>query len=464
MKAPLLTRKNFLIGSMSVAAMGARQLFAAAPGTVTGTPRLKVGVLSDVHLDCNTQRIFQQALMWFRSRDVDAVVVAGDMCNYGVMSELKYAADAWFKVFPNNKTPEGKPVTQLFCYGNHCVHPIVDWHKRQWPNPEDLKKHVISCDPKAAWEKLFHEAYSPIFSKTVKGYQFTGVHWTGHAARDAWFAAHAKEIDPSLPFFYFQHQHPKNTCYGPWAWGHDDGTATRLLSAHPNAIALSGHSHYSLTDERTVWQGDFTSIGTGSLVTLGLGEPGLNAHGHISKPCGRQGMLFMVCEDHIRIERRSFYEEGPLGDDWILPIGKGAAKPFEFAKRTAISVAPQFEKGAVATAELEKPKPGKDGKVPPPRTVILTYPAAKAHGIYRVSEYEVQAIITVDGVEKVHKTWRARASTFPLPLSQANLESTCRIPLAALPKKTAVRFDIRPGECFGKRGNPIRTAIFTTPA
>jgi hypothetical protein len=77
-------------------------------------------------------------------------------------------------------------------------------------------------------------------------------------------AKDGKKIDPSLPFFYVQHPHLKDTCYGPWAWGHDAGITTKTLSAYPNAIAFSGHSHYSLTDERTIWQGAFTSVGTGS--------------------------------------------------------------------------------------------------------------------------------------------------------------------------------------------------------
>ena len=49
------------------------------------------------------------------------------------------------------------------------------------------------------------------------------------------------------------------------AWGHDKGIATKTLSNYPNAIAFSGHSHYSLTDERSIWQGAFTSIGQSSL-------------------------------------------------------------------------------------------------------------------------------------------------------------------------------------------------------
>ena len=79
-----ITRKRFLIGSMAVAAAGARRMFAAPAGTVCGTPRMKVGVLSDIHVrDEATQKVFIKALEWYRAQGVDAVLVAGDMADHG---------------------------------------------------------------------------------------------------------------------------------------------------------------------------------------------------------------------------------------------------------------------------------------------------------------------------------------------------------------------------------------------
>ena len=78
----------------------------------------------------------------------------------------------------------------------------------------------------------------------------------------AWFAAHGAELDPSRPFFYCQHEHPRDTCSSPYADDScDDGTSTRILSGYHNCIAFSGHSHISLLEERTIWQGAFTSVG-----------------------------------------------------------------------------------------------------------------------------------------------------------------------------------------------------------
>ena len=92
-----ITRKRFLIGSIAVAAAGARRMFAVPAGSMSGTPRLKLAVLSDIHVrDAKTQDVFIKALEWYRAQGVDAVLVAGDMADQGLVSQLQLVADAWF--------------------------------------------------------------------------------------------------------------------------------------------------------------------------------------------------------------------------------------------------------------------------------------------------------------------------------------------------------------------------------
>lgn len=440
---------------------------------------MKVGVLSDIHVrDEATQKVFVKALEWYREKGVDAVLVAGDMADHGLVSQLQLVADAWFKVFPDNKTPDGRPVAQLFEYGNHCV---ADWKKKDFEDDAERAKNMVMFDPRGFWEKAFHEEYQPVFSKTVKGYTFVGAHWPGLSAREAWFAAHAGDLDPARPFFFFQHPHPKDTCYGAWAWGHDDGTSTRLLSPFSNAIALSGHSHYTLTDERTVWQGAFTSIGTSSLSYTSLdynyrenAHRGGNNYGtregrvhempQMPTGDGKQGMLFTVCDDHIRIERREFVWDENLGDDWILPVGKAAEKPYAYARRRPVRTAPEFPAGAVAKATLVQPPIDKNGQKGVPRQVSVTFPAAETREKCRVFEYEIQAVALADDVEIAVATRRVLAPDFHVPQSRAGRAGQCVFALSALPKNTAIRFDVTPLECFGHRGAPIHSVAFTTPA
>ena len=465
------TRKRFLIGSMALAAAGARQMFAAPAGSVCGTPRIKVAVLSDIHVqDEKSQEVFIKALEWYREQGVDAVLVAGDMANQGLVSQLQLVADAWFKVFPDNKTPDGRPVTQLLQYGNHDV---AAWLEKNFPDPAERARKLIKFDPKGCWERAFKEAYTPCFSKTVKGYTFVGAHWPGIGGLGDWLAANGNKLDPSLPFFYFQHPHPKDTCYGPWAWGHDDGASTKSLSPFPNAIALSGHSHYTLTDERSVWQGAFTSIGTSSLSYTSLDynfreNAAGNSYGHkesrkrqmgrLNTHEGKQGMLFTVCDDHIRIERREFVWGESLGDDWILPVGKAAEKPFVYAKRIPVRIAPEFAEGAAVSVAMVPPKAEKDKPAPKdPTHVSVKFPAAETRKKCRVFEYEVQAVIVDDDVEMVAASRRIIAPDFHLPQSKTGRQGECLFAISELPKGVHLRFDVAPIECFGKKGRAIRS-------
>jgi hypothetical protein len=158
--------------------------------------------------------------------------------------------------------------------------------------------------------------------------------------------------------------------YGPWAWGHDSGETTAALMKFPNAVAFSGHSHYSLTDDRSIWQGGFTSLGTASL--RGCATPGdelhpdsgyENAWGGLNafkamRPIGetsRQGMLVRVFDDCIAFTRRDFSIDKMLGGDWVMPLPIERARcpqraacesPFSFAARLAKEKPPAFPAGA----------------------------------------------------------------------------------------------------------------------
>ena len=350
--------RRFFIGSCLAA--GASAGCSSFKGALSSKPIAKIGVLSDVHLkDPGDELHFVKALEYFRDNGADGVLVAGDIADTGRISQLKRAGDSWFKVFPDGKAPDGRKVEQLFVYGNHDR-----WGWTWGLNEEQKKDPAVIADSighsyenmKKAWEECFREEYVPVWMKNVNGIAVIGAHWgyrdDHNRAMEKFFEENGKRLDPHLPFFYTQHDHPKDTCFGAWAWGHDDGTSTRVLSAFPNAVAFSGHSHYTLTDERTVWQGAFTSINTSSLKysshdyscrenaaqsnSSGYGgENRAHAMGCIGTGDGRQGMLVSVFDDRLEIERREFVYGESLGDNWIIPIPARADGPMAYARRAA---------------------------------------------------------------------------------------------------------------------------------
>ena len=295
MKTENVTRRFFIGGLASFGAFGGCRAFGVSAGSASSVkPNLRFGVVSDIHLQMGPGFVLANgfnadtlvsAFEWFRDSGADAVMIPGDLADSGIFPELEALAETWRKVFPDDKAPDGRRVERLFVYGNH------DWDawtykksvEQVFPDEAERKRNLIGLDQKKFWEKAFHEPYSPIWRKEVKGYSFVGANWAnapcvGYKGLDeegiagvSDFFAKTGPFDPSRPFFYFQHPHPKSTCYGSWAWGHDNGESTRALSKFPNAVAFSGHSHYSLTDERSIWQeGGLTALSVPSMSYTGL--------------------------------------------------------------------------------------------------------------------------------------------------------------------------------------------------
>ena len=467
--------RRFFIGSCLAA--GASAGCSSFKGSLSAKPIAKIGVLSDVHLKApGDENHFLKALEYFRDNGADGVLVAGDIADTGRIGQLKRAADSWFKVFPDGKAPDGRKVEQLFVYGNHDR-----WGWTWGLNEEQRKNPAAIADAigvshesmKKVWEDCFHEEYSPVWMKNVNGIAIVGAHWgindDHNKAMEKFFAEKGKTINPHLPFFYTQHDHPKDTCFGAWAWGHDDGTSTRVLSAFPNAVTFSGHSHYTLTDERSVWQGAFTSINTSSLRYSSKdyscrenvggngfgygGEKRAHAQKTIDTYDGCQGMLVSVFADRLEIERREFVYGESLGDDWIVPIPARADGPMSYARRAAKRSAPAFAPNAKVEVFIKDSMPS--GR----KVVEVFFPAAHVVDGCRANDYEVTATLLEDDFDLVQAQRRVLASDFYLPASKCGKENCCAFFLDELPLKGHYVFSVRPIECFGKKGAAISSDV-----
>ena len=500
------SRRWFIGGGAALGAMqGCRVITDPAGLFRGGGANVKFGVISDVHViasdtdrgTCGNTRTLEHTLKWFDSQGVDAVMVAGDIADAGLVSELQTFADAWFKVFPNDRsTRDGRKVERLFIYGNH------DWEGYRYGYQVFGRKSIDLQDDwiadfgtKKTWERLFEEEYAPVYRKNVKGYDFIGAHWDGGAkanwsgmyAIEPWFKENGCRLDPSKPFFYFQHPHPKDTCYGTWAWGRDGGVSTRTLSAFPNAVAFSGHSHYSLVDERTVWQGAFTSLGTGSLRYAGTPDEEFPGEGYENtggskkddektmergrRSDARNGMLVSVYDDCTVFRRRDFRHDADLGPDWVLPHAGAEPKPFAFAEHARKSKAPEFEADAEVRAapgttmtrgarKSLKPKATKDEteKAKSP-AVIVRFPAVKRTFSSIAWRYEISAE-REDGTCVAKK--RILAADFHLPAGSSKQSYTLVFLRSQLPAAGKLRFKVVPYDCFGNAGKGI-TSGFVSP-
>ena len=479
-------RRTFVKMSAAASLVAAANAVKAA----AGAPALKLGVISDVHINNNKEADFTflvKALEYFRAAHVDGVIIAGDIADLGAIEEFEAAMEAWKKVFPDDKLPDGSRVERLFIYGNHDCPPFdengkhvnVKNAKKRWP--DDWKSHVISHDPAGAWKRLMGEEYAPIYAKKVKGYVFIGCHWGHEKDLGAFLSAHEAELGlkGTKPFFYAQHPHPKdtvNSAHGSFAWGHDRGLSTAALAKYPNAVAFSGHSHYPLTNDQTIWQGAFTSLGTSSTSYAGWlngrddGEwsPATSPEPvpvapRLGQAC-RQGLVMSVWPDRIVFERRDFIQDAPVGPDWVCPLPAcldDASRPYSFAASEARAKKPEFAAGAKVTVEMRtgKNRKGKEGPI-----LAVKYPAARSSGpTGRLVEYEVTVENLMWGFTRIHTQKRVMAKGYCYADESVIKEDECLFLQDELPLNTPIRFKVTPLNSFSQGGVPIFSSNVTLP-
>ena len=299
-------RRHFLGGLLS-AALCERLL-----GKTTGDPTLRIGFISDSHVCLmmpDNNKAFEKALAYLAARNVDVVVISGDVTEFSTPEELQIVIDTWNRAFPGGRAADGRTTAKFIAWGNHdyaCASYMGRMTKQQLRGA--FPRMLI--DEKAFWwERICGEDFpGEVFSKTFNGIPFVGAHW-GHEEESVdWMKAHPEAVDVSKFFVHVEHPHPPKTVYdqpgGPKA-------VRKFLNAHPNCLSLSGHSHLSAADSRALWRGSFTAM-TGSTPS-------------------RHAMVLGVYPDRLLIERRDLKHDGPAGPDWALPfplVGNPAA-PFD---------------------------------------------------------------------------------------------------------------------------------------
>lgn len=428
-----------------------------------GDAHALIGILSDIHVtDMESTAILRHAFEYFRDKHVDGVIIAGDMADWGKEAQLKLVSDTWFSVFPKDRLPDGSHVERLFIYGNHDVE-AQNWH--EYPLAE-----AIAPRKEKIWKKYFHEEYKHVWLKTVKGYHFIGSHW--HSQENApdvppFFRANEEKLRNGKPFFYIQHAHPKNTTYGEWGWGQDNGEITKLLSDYPNAIAFSGHSHMPLNDERCLWQGGFTSVGTASLRYLYFlgGRENSKVDGSREripsqmKPTmesvqdGHQGMLMTIYDEYVTLERHEFLHDENVGDNWIIPLPKSSVGEMSWSERAKEAPVPQFAESDKVKVSL---RDGKDRYDTDVRQYVVSFPTVlkKRTGV-RANDYEIQ--VEYRFLDNIFVTATKRVYSPGCYLGENHDEEPVVCPYAEseVPDYHSFRFVVRPCECFGGKGKPI---------
>jgi hypothetical protein len=277
----------------------------------------------------------QRALEVLKLHKIEVLIFAGDLTDGGT----EYAYDEILSIYNKvYKTEEEKPIFN-YIMGNHDYWLSYFENGKFSPKVGNIKELQYLF-----FNKLKEK---PFTHKVINGYHF--INWgCENGSLDnpntniEWVEEQIKlslENNKNNPIFVTTHFAAKDTVYGSNAWGTQ--AITDVLKKYPNIIHFSGHSHYSLIDERSIWQKEFTSIQTQSISYTEL-EVGFEDGIH---PCDEygdlalggknyMGLIMNVNGTKVEIQRISFENNKLYEKPWIieLPLDDNNLK-YTFEKR-----------------------------------------------------------------------------------------------------------------------------------
>lgn len=415
--------------SLCIIAAAVPAFFAGAknidPGTdVSEQPLFRIGIMSDHQMNNTTGENAEAliaALNDFHNRGVDAIIEAGDIADS--IPETIYT-------FYKQKYSEiiGDDVPLISVPGNHDVWSdnSLDIYRSFFG---ETNKHVVV----GGYHFVVISANGNLGTATNGNY---GVAEKNFARTE--LAAAAADTPAGQPIFVITHQHISNTVYGSgpnanWAndflWG--------IIDNYPNAVHFSGHSHFVLEDERSIWQGDFTAIGTSSMAYTELEYGKANGSVPPEASLAKQYLYLTIYSDRIEIERIKAATGKKIKDNWVLdlPLQKSTFKYTD--ARANDRIAPWFEEGASAEAEMI----GND--------IRVTFDAAKHNDF--VHSYGL----------KLYKNGSSSPIKDILLFSDfykglENMAKTVSWNFDGVAEEYALyRLEITPIESFGKKGTPL---------
>ncbi len=252
---------------------------------------------------------------------------------------------------------------------------------------------------------------------------------------------------PNKPIFVFCHMPITGTVYGSFAvqsgdtgWGMDH--LTNILNPYKQVITFSGHSHYSVGDERSIFQKNFTSINDGGLA-YGETEKGFEQGTRAGKSENViQGTIVTVKENgDVRIDRYDFFNDVKIKENqvWLIEAPHDGTK-FKYTSTRTGEEAPYFENGAkLRISDIT------DGGC------TLTIPQAKDD--YDVQQYLVEVLLNGTSVVKTLKY-------FSCFYENVNIPKTIIAYLKDLDKTKTYTIRVKAVDSFGKQSTPLVTESF----
>ena len=288
-----------------------------------------------------------------REKEVDLVILAGDIVDYGEKSLYEYYKRLEDSAFEGTKKPDF-----LYIMGNHESYNAAG-------GSLNYKQLAELFETELEQSKNVHQI--------INGYHFIGISTDGTEMNCLYSdetLAWAKQCldesvaeDPSRPVFVAVHVAPENTVSGSATQdGLGNASLDGLFKDYPQVVLFSGHSHRPLADPLSIYQKDYTVVNTQavaytSVATFGVGvvQPGSIDYRY---PEGYNDYGYgLICSvdkktDRIVMERMNFTLNKKLGDDFVLESFEKENFVYTDDRYTK-DVAPIFSDSAQLTIEKD---------------------------------------------------------------------------------------------------------------
>lgn len=244
-------------------------------------PVLRFAVASDVHVadvdsrqeEQRLKELFEVAYSYADNYDgytgMDGIFFAGDVTDRGTVYSLQ-------KFFASVRDCAREDTVVRATMGNHEFYDnaeLIEYRFLKASGYETIDTHL-----------------------ELGGYHFIFISPDGRGksysqAKQDFLAAaleEAAKADPTgcKPIFVFQHQPNSNTVYGSTtSWGVAE--LAPIIEQYPQVVDFAGHSHFPLNDPRSIWQGTYTALNTGTLSYYEMDLAG--AKGDYVFPTDREG-------------------------------------------------------------------------------------------------------------------------------------------------------------------------------
>ena len=275
---------------------------------------IKLGIISDFQLNTTSEyyiRNIRKTLEKMKKENVDVILMAGDIVEYGIPSDYKLYKSIFNDIFPDsNKMP-----LVFEAMGNH------EYYTSKYKiKGYSLKKNI----------QMFKDNYNKYPFYHFKINQFHFIFWSmqsydsdeKYQVHKTWLQKHIELAENDLkqkgdPIFVITHAPAKNTVYGS---DENSGlyTTYNVLKNYENVFCISGHSHRSMRNERSIWQKDFTGINTQSIAYVALSYKYINNHFVVKNSVDSyMGYIAYLYNDKMDIHRYYFHIDEQL-EPWYV--------------------------------------------------------------------------------------------------------------------------------------------------